>query len=445
MSSVENSMEHKTTRPSRFKNPLHLVLPNTASTVRRRGPNQSSSFSSSTSNHGRYPHSALVRSTLHRGEGMRVSMFKKAGINKLNKTSVFSNKSSSRRWSSRRQPQRLNRKPIVLKITDKKDVNSHFLRPGYVKKRAKSKALYRLNKYVGDTSAALSKSDRMISLIEPKKTPNTLNTPKSKPGSLRAFEDTFKARSSRFLTDSIIKSIESDSKRSKMNSLVKRPEKTVSKTIEVFEDPRSRLKLHELKALELEETLCSVIPENKIVKLITNVDHEIELYTQMRKEESKRKKMRMLRSRRNRNGKKNSKSTKKGENPDDLLDHFFIDVIDFKQDIPRPITFTRHLRNIIKVDSSGKCFPAHLCLDKPNLEFDFYSTFDGRTPTEEDYDHFSFGNFVHIEPKPEYYKMKGRIETLLILMIARRAVTVMLSISFTSKLSIPFFSILIIF
>lgn len=125
----------------------------------------------------------------------------------------------------------------------------------------------------------------------------------------------------------------------------------------------------------------------------------------------------------------NPKEAKKND-IEDYKNTFIVDTLIYNRDTPMNISFQRRMMVIISIDCRKKNFPCHVQIDRRDIHFDFFVTFDGRIPGDGDCDCSFAGDSFIIDESP--YNLGCR--KLLILMKRREKVRVMLSVSFTSKL-----------
>lgn len=126
--------------------------------------------------------------------------------------------------------------------------------------------------------------------------------------------------------------------------------------------------------------------------------------------------------------KEKPKKKKKNES-EEYKDMFIIETVKFDKEVPKSISFLKRMMVIVSIDCKNKNFPCFVRVDKKNSIFEFYVTFDGRTPSHESCDYRHYGDSFIIEEN----SYNVGCEKLLVLIKRTEKIRVMLSISFTSK------------
>ena len=104
-------------------------------------------------------------------------------------------------------------------------------------------------------------------------------------------------------------------------------------------------------------------------------------------------------------------------------------IVELVERFPRPICFKKVDKILLKINSDRKIFPANLIVDKKGLRFSFFCTFDGRDPSESDYDVSDVGDSIVLKPPRQFRETR----VLTVLVVARKPCKVMISVGFTRK------------
>jgi hypothetical protein len=105
------------------------------------------------------------------------------------------------------------------------------------------------------------------------------------------------------------------------------------------------------------------------------------------------------------------------------------DLIVVQEDFPKRLKFKKREAKLLQIKTKGLYFPAHIAIDKVGVEFFYYITFDGRYPSERDYDCYYQGDFILVK-----FPYATGCDFMHVLMKARKKSEVMFCISFTSKI-----------